>query len=109
MSVFIVAEVQVFDPSITTDYSRLAGESIADFEGRILVRSSVAERVEGDWAPGTRFVIVEFRDAETARAWYESDTYRKARELAKRGMNRRIAVVESEPVAQQQSRDNTPR
>ncbi|MFS2294883.1 MAG: DUF1330 domain-containing protein [Actinomadura sp.] len=43
------------------------------FEGRFLVHGSVPEVVEGT-LDGT-YVLIEFPDADKARAWYESDAY----------------------------------
>ncbi len=99
MSAILLAEVEIFDPSVVDEYRTLAAAAISDFGGKYLVRSRIASPVEGDWAGETRIVLLEFSDAETAHAWYNSAAYRKAREIGQRGMIRRIAVVDAEPVA----------
>lgn len=99
MSAIILAEVEIFDPSVVDEYRQLAAAAIAEFGGKYLVRSRTASPVEGDWTGETRIVLLEFSDAETAHAWYNSAAYRKAREVGQRGMNRRIAIVDAEPVA----------
>ncbi|WP_018655531.1 DUF1330 domain-containing protein [Actinomadura flavalba] len=48
--------------------------TLEPFGGRFLVHNARVEVVEGTWdgAP----VLIEFPDAEHARAWYASDAYR---------------------------------
>lgn len=55
------------------DYLGPARASIEKFGGRQLVGGEF-ETMEGEW-PGTRIVVHEFPDMETAKAWYNSDDF----------------------------------
>jgi uncharacterized protein (DUF1330 family) len=93
MAAYVIAEVEVRDTERFERYRALAAASIAAHGGRYLARGGRLETLEGDWRPG-RIVVIEFPDVERARAWYESEHYRAARE-ARAGVARmRMIVVE---------------
>lgn len=95
MSALVLAEVEVTDPAVVDDYLALTIPSIDDFGGKYLVRSRIPDPLEGNWSR-QRIVILEFPDLDTAHAWYNSDSYRRARAVGQPGMIRRFAIVESE-------------
>jgi uncharacterized protein (DUF1330 family) len=80
MSAYIVVQVDVKDPIRYEDYKRLVLPTLGAFGGRFLVRGGKTQTLEGNWAP-QRFVIVEFPDAERAKAWWASDAYAPAKAL----------------------------
>ncbi len=55
------------------DYIERIQDTMDPFDGRFLVHGAEVEVIEGSW-PGT-IVILEFPDADAARAWYHSDAY----------------------------------
>lgn len=79
MPAIVVARVQVTDPEKYETYKPLAKEAIEAFGGHYLVRGAEPNTLEGAAAP-CRYVIVEFDSVETAREFYKSPLYRKARE-----------------------------
>jgi uncharacterized protein (DUF1330 family) len=90
---YIVAQVDVTDPVAYEDYKVLSTRAIAECGGRVLVRGSAAKVIEGDWQP-SRLVIIQFDSAEEAHRWYESGTYRAAREARKNASISRLVIVE---------------
>ena len=68
------------DPVRYDDYKLLAPPSIAAYGGRYLVRGGTTTVLEGEWAP-RRVVVLEFPNAERARAWWESPEYAAAKAL----------------------------
>jgi len=78
MPAYVVAQVRVSDPAAYEEYKKLSGPAVAAYGGRFLVRGGQIEMLEGE-SPAERVVLVEFPDAETARAWYDSEAYRAAR------------------------------
>jgi uncharacterized protein (DUF1330 family) len=65
-------------PQINDDvlrYIETVQSTLDPFGGRFLVHGAEVEVKEGPW-PGT-VVIVEFPDAERARAWYDSPAYQE--------------------------------
>ena len=97
MPAYIVSEIEVTDPIKYEDYKKLAPASIALYGGRYLSRGGATTTLEGDWAP-SRIVILEFPDAERARAWYASPEYTKAHAARAGASNAKILVVEGIPV-----------
>ncbi len=82
MAAYLIARVKVHDPEGYEAYKTKASAAIAAHGGRYLVRGGAVEVLEGE-DPGTRLVIVEFADMETARNFYNSDAYQEAVKLRK--------------------------
>ena len=74
---YVIARVTVTDPEKYQEYAELASAAIAEFGGRPLARGGRSEALEGEARP--RNVILEFKDYETARAYYYSETYQAAK------------------------------
>jgi uncharacterized protein (DUF1330 family) len=74
MAAYIIVNVEVVDQAGYEDYKQAVGPTIEAYGGRYLARGGRVEVLEGDWLP-KRFVIVEFPNAERARAWWESAEY----------------------------------
>ena len=80
MPAYVVVNVQVQEPVQYEEYKHRAPASIAAYGGRYLVRGGAMSILEGEW-DACRFVILEFPDAERARAWWESKEYAPAKAL----------------------------
>ena len=93
MSAYIIAEIEVTDPETFEEYRKLVPPTIEAFEGRYLVRGGSVDGVEGDWRP-KRMVVIEFPDADRAKAWHGSERYAPARALREASANTRMIVVE---------------
>lgn len=93
MSAYVLADVDVADPTAYATYRELAGESVAQHGGRYLVRGGEKTALEGEW-PLSRVVVVEFPDVQSARRWYDSDVYRRAREARRGAAEMRAIVIE---------------
>ena len=71
----------LFDNKVTRDetklenYKQQVGPVVAAFGGTYRVISTGAEVVEGSWRPSV-LVMIEFPNADRARAWYDSEEYR---------------------------------
>ena len=93
MSAYVIAEVEVTDPGTFEEYRKLVPPTIEAFGGRYVVRGGAIDSLEGDWRP-KRIVVIEFDDAERARAWHDSELYAPARALREASANTRMIVVE---------------
>ena len=93
MSAYIIAEVEVADPEKFEEYRKLVLPTLEAFGGRYVVRGGAAGCLEGDWQP-KRMVVIEFDDAERAKAWHGSDVYAPAKALREASTNTRMIVVE---------------
>ena len=80
MSAYAIAHIREIDLNEEIlVYLRKIDASLEPYEGSFLVHGVVPEVVEEPF-PGA-IVIIEFPDAERARAWYESEAYQKAAKL----------------------------
>lgn len=93
MAAYVIADVQVTDPTAYDEYRKGVPATIAAFGGRYLARGGAVEVLEGDWAP-RRAVILEFPSLAQVKAWYDSPEYRLLREIRQRASNGRLVVVE---------------
>lgn len=94
---YVVAEIQVSDPTGYADYIPLSTASLAQHGGTFLVRGGQRDQREGgDDAHGSawRTVITEFESLAKAQAWYESVEYEKAKSIRLANSVGRLFIVE---------------
>ena len=78
---FLFDNVEVSDPDPLADYVKKAADVAAEHGGRYVAMDVTPEVVEGD--PGLRSVVLmEFPDADSARAWYDSPAYQPLKAIA---------------------------
>jgi uncharacterized protein (DUF1330 family) len=73
--------------------NRIAPPSIAAYGGRYVVRGGACEILEGSWLP-PRLVVLEFANAERARAWWASPEYAPAKALRQASARTEMLVIE---------------
>lgn len=81
---FVIGEICVIDPTKFSEYRELSTAAVEKFGGTWLARGGERTQLEGgDGAHNAewRTVIVEFPSVDSARAWYDSMEYTKAREV----------------------------
>ena len=93
MPAYLIADVDVQDPEGYARYRELSSASVARHGGRWVVRGGEHETLEGDWDPG-RLVVIEFDDADAARAWWNSEDYREAAAVRQAASVGRFVLVE---------------
>ncbi len=93
MPAYVVVEIDIRDAESYVRYKDMAPASIAHYGGRYLVRGAPVQRLEGDWDP-PRFVLLEFPDAERARAWWASPEYAPAKALRQASAGTDMILVE---------------
>lgn len=71
---YLVGQITVTNPEAYAVYSSKVPQTIAEFNGKYLVRGGYATQLEGQ-AQGERNVVIEFPSREIAEAWYSSDAY----------------------------------
>jgi uncharacterized protein (DUF1330 family) len=95
MPAYLIFDIQVNDPALYEEYlaaTRQPGVGSHDV-ARSLVRGGRVESLEGGWEAG-RLLVLEFPDAEAARAWYFSPAYQAARRIRDRAATTRAVLVE---------------
>jgi uncharacterized protein (DUF1330 family) len=90
---YVVVDIAIRDPERYEQYRQMAAPTVAAYGGRYLVRGGASDMLEGSWRP-SRFVILEFPDVRTARAWWESPEYAPAKELRQTCADTDMVLVE---------------
>ncbi|MGH7043286.1 MAG: DUF1330 domain-containing protein [Acetobacteraceae bacterium] len=93
MKGYVLAEVEVTDPTLFEQYRPLASASITAFGGRYLIRGGAAELAEGDRLLH-RFVVLEFASPERAREWYHSPQYQAAKAIRERAARTDLFLID---------------
>ena len=93
MSAYVIAEIDVTDPTAYEDYRNQVPAVIARYGGKYIIRGGKVEPMEGGWSP-KRLAVVEFPSLEQALKFYRSPEYApliKTRQKASRG---KLIIVE---------------
>jgi uncharacterized protein (DUF1330 family) len=93
MAAYIIVDIQVKDPIRYEEYKKLAGPTVAAYDGKYVVRGGAAEILEGEWEPG-RVVVLVFPTVERAREWWDSDAYGEAKWIRYESAESNMIVVE---------------
>ena len=92
MPAYIIADVQVTDPVQYEEYRKWSSAAAKEHGAEFVVRGGKTERLEGR-EPG-RIVVLKFASMDAARAFYDSDTYRKARDAREHAAVMNMIIVE---------------
>lgn len=93
MSAYVIVEIEVTDPETFEEYRKIVPPTIEAFGGRYIVRGGATDTLEGGWRP-KRLVVLEFEDAERAKAWHSSEMYAPALAMREASATTRMVVVE---------------
>ena len=80
---YLIAHLRVYDKEVFEKFKQMAGPTIAEYGGKVLVREPNPDVREGKISGIV--LVIEFESIETARKFYESEKYQAAkaiRELA---------------------------
>src|SRR5437762_11526705 len=83
MSAYIIVEVEITDPVGYEEYKKLAGPAVEQYGGKYIVRGGARETLECDWKP-KRIVILQFENAERAKAWLNCTAHANPRNIRHR-------------------------
>lgn len=90
---YLVAEIEVTDAEAYKGYAAKAGPVIAACGGTYLARGGKVEGLEGD-PPKARFVIVEFKSFDAAKACYQSKAYQDVAPIRQKASRSRFWLSE---------------
>jgi uncharacterized protein (DUF1330 family) len=93
MAAYIIADVDITDPTKYEDYKKLTPGAIAKHGGRFVARGGQTATLEGNWKPG-RVVVIEFPTFEQARSFYTSVEYTAARRARAGAATMKMIVVD---------------
>jgi uncharacterized protein (DUF1330 family) len=91
---YVIAEVEVTDPTTLKKYGDKAPEIVASSGGHYVVRGGgTIQSLEGE-PPKGFIVVIGFDNAEKARAWYDSPAYSAIRPFRQSSTKSRLFIVE---------------
>ena len=76
---YILVDMQISDMEQYKQYMAAAPAAVAAAGGKYLVRGGCFEVLEGEWQP-SRLAMLRFPDYDKAKAFYDSEMYRAARD-----------------------------
>jgi len=85
MSAYVVGYVNITDPSWLETYGPAVEAQVQSHGGKYIARATEIDQLEGGMSVPSAAVILEFPDAASARAWYDSDEYAPMIQLRQSG------------------------
>jgi uncharacterized protein (DUF1330 family) len=76
---YIIVDMNILDMAQYQQYMAVAPVAVAAAGGEYLVRGGQFETLEGEWRP-SRIAMLKFPSFEIAKAFYDGELYRAARE-----------------------------
>jgi uncharacterized protein (DUF1330 family) len=92
---YVIAEVEVTDPTTLQKYAEKAPQIVASFNGHYVVRGGHVQALEGE-PPKGYIVVMGFDSVQKAREWYDSPAYAAIRPLRQNSTKSRLFIVEGE-------------
>ncbi len=89
---YVIAEVEVTDPATFKEYADKTPGTIAQYNGRYVIRGGKTISLEGD-AP-KRFVVIAFDSVEKAKAWEDSPEYEAIKPIRHKSAKSRVFIAE---------------
>jgi len=93
MTTYLLANVTVTNPEQYEEYKRWSSQAMQEHGAQVLVRGGEVQVVEGDWTPD-RVVLLAFPDQAAARAFYDSETYARAKAARAGAAVMRMVLIE---------------
>jgi uncharacterized protein (DUF1330 family) len=93
MAAYVIVDSSVHNPDHMKAYGAKVGETLKAHGGRPIVAGNAIDVLEGDWNP-SRLIILEFADADAARAWYNSPEYQEILPIRLEAANDKLLIVE---------------
>jgi uncharacterized protein (DUF1330 family) len=89
---YVIAEVDVTDPTTLQKYAEKVPETLAPFNHHYVVRGGKTQALEGE--PPKHIVVIAFDSAEKAREWYDSPAYEAIKPIRQSSTKSRLFIAE---------------
>ncbi len=93
MAAYLIVDIEVTDTEAYQGYVTQVPPLVARHGGTYLVRGGPHETLEGDWSPH-RMVVLQFPDADAARAFVNDPDYAPVKAIRHRASNSKMVLVE---------------
>jgi uncharacterized protein (DUF1330 family) len=91
VSAYFIGDITWRDDAAREQYTASFNSTLKAYGGRVVL-AGPAEHFEGDWYPA-RVVLLEFDNADRARAWYHSAEYEKIKSFRLQGADSKMVLV----------------
>jgi len=92
---YVIAEVEVTNPTTMQEYGEKAPQIVASFNGHYVVRCGDVQTLEGEPPKGC-IAVIGFDSVQKAREWYDSPAYAAIRPFRQNSTKSRLFIVEGE-------------
>jgi uncharacterized protein (DUF1330 family) len=93
MAAYVIAEnLAMRDPDGMAEYRAGVAATVERYGGKFLVRGGAIQALEGGAPNG--LVVIQFENADQARAWYNSQEYQPLVTIRQRCADTRLTLVE---------------
>jgi uncharacterized protein (DUF1330 family) len=92
---YVIAEVEIKDPTTLKKYGEKAPQIVASFNGHYVVRGGDVQALEGE-PPKGYIVVIGFDSVRKAQEWYDSPAYAAIRPFRQKSTKSRLFIVEGE-------------
>jgi uncharacterized protein (DUF1330 family) len=92
MPAYVIVDLEIVEPIEYEEYKQRAGATVEKYGGKYIVRGGPCETLEGDWDP-KRIVVLQFENAEAAKAWLNSPEYSEPRKMRHRTAKTQMILV----------------
>jgi uncharacterized protein (DUF1330 family) len=93
MAAYVIVNVTITDDEQYEEYKKLTPASVAEYDGKFIVRGGAAEVLEGTPSIG-RVVVLEFPNAQRAKEWWNSPQYEPAKQIRQRAATTEMILVQ---------------
>ncbi len=93
MAAYVILDIDVKDPRGYGEYKKQGAPTISAYGGKPLARGGKTEVLEGKWQP-KRVVMLEFKNIEEARRWWNSPEYNEAKKLRHKSADTNVIFLE---------------
>jgi uncharacterized protein (DUF1330 family) len=93
MAAYVIIDVEVKDPLVYEEYKKKGAPTIIAYGGKPLARGGKIEVLEGNWQP-KRMIVLEFKNMEEAKRWWNSPEYNAAKKLRHRAASANVVFFE---------------
>jgi len=93
---YLIAHIRVQDEEGMQKFRQIAGPTIAEYGGKVLVREPNPDVREGK--DSGLALVIEFENIETTRKFYESEKYQAAKAIRELASDTDLILVEGSEV-----------
>ena len=93
MPAYVILDIDVRDQEGYEEYKKQGAPTIIAYGGKPLARGGKTEVLEGNWQP-KRMIMLEFKNTEEAKRWWNSPEYNEAKKLRHRAASANVIFFE---------------